>query len=55
MKDLIKIEKYTADKINDWNDFISTSKNATFLLNRNYMDYHSDRFDDFSLMETDNK
>lgn len=46
----IEIEKYCEEKKNDWNTFISRSKNSTFLFNRNYMDYHSDRFDDHSLI-----
>ena len=29
---------------------MSTSKNATFIFNRNFMDYHKDRFEDFSLL-----
>ena len=29
---------------------MAASKNGTFLFDRNYMDYHSDRFDDHSLM-----
>ncbi|PVW16562.1 GNAT family N-acetyltransferase [Marixanthomonas spongiae] len=29
---------------------MASAKNATFLFNRNFMDYHSDRFDDFSLL-----
>lgn len=33
----------------DWNTFIKTAKNGTFLFDRNFMDYHSDRFEDFSL------
>lgn len=33
-----------------WNDFVATSKNATFLFDRRYMDYHADRFEDHSLM-----
>ena len=33
-----------------WNEFIANSKNGTFLLDRNYMDYHSDRFKDYSLV-----
>ncbi len=51
----MKIILYSQDKSNEWNNFVSNSKNATFLLNRNYMDYHSDRFDDFSLMFYDEK
>jgi hypothetical protein len=33
-----------------WNDFIDKAKNATFLFHRNFMEYHSDRFVDYSLM-----
>lgn len=33
-----------------WNDFVESSKNATFLFHRDFMDYHNDRFEDFSLM-----
>ena len=33
-----------------WNRFVRSSKNGTFLLDRGYMDYHSDRFTDCSLM-----
>ena len=33
-----------------WDSFIDTSKNGTFLHKRDYMEYHSDRFRDFSLI-----
>lgn len=33
-----------------WNQFVAQSKNGTFLFDRDYMDYHADRFADFSLM-----
>lgn len=33
-----------------WNEFVARSKNGTFLFDRRYMDYHSDRFDDHSLL-----
>ncbi|MDE5976100.1 MAG: GNAT family N-acetyltransferase, partial [Muribaculaceae bacterium] len=47
---MITLRRYTpADKA-VWNAFIEGSKNGTFLHNRDYMDYHSDRFHDFSLM-----
>jgi hypothetical protein len=36
-----------------WDAFIATAKNATFLFYRNYMDYHADRFQDYSLMVLD--
>ncbi len=44
------ILQYEAKLSNDWDYFIKSSKNGTFMLNRNYMDYHSDRFTDNSLM-----
>lgn len=33
-----------------WDNFISKAKNATFLFQRGFMDYHSHRFIDYSLM-----
>lgn len=47
---MFEISRYSADEKDVWNDFIDRSKNGTFLFNRNYMDYHADRFCDFSLM-----
>ena len=44
------IKKYQADFQKDWDDLIKRSSNGTFLHLRNYMDYHADRFEDFSLM-----
>lgn len=46
----VTIRPYTPDNAKPWNDFVATSKNGTFLFNRNYMDYHADRFTDASLM-----
>ena len=39
----------------EWNDFVSTSRNGTFLFYRDYMEYHSDRFKDYSLIVKDNR
>lgn len=44
------IVRYTADRASAWNAFVAASKNGTFLFDRRYMDYHSDRFSDHSLM-----
>ncbi|KGO97441.1 hypothetical protein [Flavobacterium enshiense] len=49
------MEKYTVRKYQEsdyllWNDFIHQAKNATFLFHRDFMEYHSNRFEDFSLM-----
>lgn len=47
---MFEIIRYTPDHKEEWNAFVATSKNGTFLFDRNYMDYHSDRFEDYSLM-----
>ena len=47
---MFDIVRYTPDKAVEWNQFIAQSKNGTFLFDRAYMDYHSDRFQDYSLM-----
>jgi len=47
---MIDIIKYDATKKDEWDSFIKQSKNGTFLFYRNYMDYHADRFEDFSLL-----
>ena len=47
---MITVRKYTCDDNVVWDDFIDSSKNGTFMLKRAYMDYHSDRFIDHSLM-----
>lgn len=46
----MEITKYSNNKKETWDNFIDSSKNGTFMLKRDYMDYHSDRFQDFSLM-----
>ncbi len=47
---MIEIKKYNQNNKQEWDDFVDVSKNATFMLKRDYMDYHSDRFIDYSLM-----
>ena len=37
----------------EWDDAVRNSRNGTFLHLRDYMDYHSDRFADFSLVARD--
>ena len=36
-----------------WNTFVSAAKNATFLFHRDFMEYHKERFEDFSLLVFD--
>lgn len=47
---MFEIVRYTPERQAEWNQFVAQSKNGTFLFDRRYMDYHSDRFHDFSLM-----
>ena len=44
------VERYTASRKLEWDTFVGTARNATFLFYRDYMDYHCDRFTDHSLM-----
>ena len=48
-----QIRLYQPQDFSLWNTFISSAKNATFLFHRNFMEYHSDRFEDYSLMVLD--
>jgi len=45
-----KVVKYTSVHYLEWNSFVSQSKNGTFLFHRDFMEYHKDRFEDFSLL-----
>ena len=47
---MIEIKRYTPQEKQDWNEFVKQSRQGTFLFDRNYMDYHQDRFHDHSLM-----
>lgn len=47
---MISIRRYVKEDFELWNQFNKKSKNYLFMFDRNYMDYHSDRFEDNSLM-----
>lgn len=47
---MFEIVVYKAELKQVWDNFIDTAKNGTFLFKRDYMDYHSDRFKDYSLL-----
>jgi hypothetical protein len=54
------VKKYTVKSYQEtdyekWNDFIGHAKNATFLFHRDFMEYHKDRFEDFSLLVYENE
>jgi hypothetical protein len=44
------VKKYDQNDYKIWNDFVAQAKNATFLFHRDFMEYHKDRFEDFSLL-----
>jgi hypothetical protein len=45
-----QIRKYSPADYSAWNAFIGVAKNATFLFHRDFMEYHADKFDDYSLL-----
>jgi hypothetical protein len=47
---LISVIFYNPNRKEAWNAFIRRSKNGTFMLGRDYLEYHADRFEDCSLM-----
>ena len=47
------IEQYRTQREGLWDEFAQRSKNGTFLFHRSYMEYHADRFEDFSLIVRD--
>ncbi len=49
----ITITQYNSSQKENWDSFVKKAKNATFLMERDFMDYHSDRFEDFSLIVWD--
>ena len=47
---MITVTRYPPQNHQTWNEFVKQSRQGTFLFDRNYMDYHQDRFHDHSLM-----
>ena len=47
---MITIKRYDPSEYEKWNDFNLVSKNSLFMFDRRYMDYHSNRFRDHSLL-----
>lgn len=47
---MFEIRRYTCLEREQWDKYVAKARNATFLFYRDYMDYHSDRFEDHSLM-----
>ncbi len=47
---MLKIRLYDPTLKPVWDNFLENCKNATFLFKRDFMDYHKNRFEDFSIM-----
>ena len=47
------VKRYQENDYENWNAFIGKAKNATFLFHRDFMEYHKDRFQDYSLIVLD--
>ena len=52
---MVTVKRFSKTNSQQWDEFIATSKNGTFLFNRDYMDYHADRFADHSLLFFNNE
>lgn len=46
----ISIKRYDISNYTEWNQFLKKTKNGTFLFHRDFMEYHRDRFIDFSIL-----
>ena len=46
----LQVTKYEGNRKLEWDNFLKSSKNGHFFFYRDYMEYHSDRFQDFSLI-----
>jgi|25BtaG_2_1085352.scaffolds.fasta_scaffold00135_16 hypothetical protein len=51
----VEVVQYDDSKRTVWNEFVRNAKNGHFMFDRDYMEYHSDRFSDYSLMFVDGK
>lgn len=49
-KEAVTVKTYTPQVKASWDNFVTASKNGVLLFNRDYMEYHKDRFDDHSLL-----
>lgn len=46
----VTVVQYTPEHQTEWDNYVDESRNGVFLFHRNYMEYHSDRFKDHSLL-----
>ena len=46
----VSVRRYSLEDRKAWDDFVISAKNGHFFFQRGYMEYHADRFTDYSLM-----
>lgn len=51
----MKFVKYSNNLKNEWDAFIRSSKNSHFIFFRDYLEYHHNRFEDYSFLIYNNK
>jgi hypothetical protein len=49
----MEVKKYDNSWLEKWNNFLDDSKNGSFLFKREFMEYHADKFNDYSLIVVD--
>jgi hypothetical protein len=47
---MVEVIRYNDSYKSQWDKFVKQAKNGTFLFYRDYMEYHKDRFEDYSLL-----
>ena len=47
---MLRVERYSKENRLLWDSFVREAKNQSFLFYRDFMDYHKERFSDYSLM-----
>lgn len=52
---MISVIKYQDSYKDTWDALVKASPNGTFLLHRDFMDYHRDRYEDYSLLFADSR
>lgn len=50
---MVSVERYEPSRCADWNAFVRASKTPLFFLEREFLEYHADRFEDESLIASD--
>lgn len=50
LNDQFSLMRYSNDRKSEWDLLVDNSRTPLFIFKRDYMDYHADRFDDFSIL-----